>query len=87
MFLCFAHLDLVSVGFTGARGTANNSSTTHGCLARGFNCPGSRSVVLGDTDTDSFTYPFATYRRAFQKFEGALDWSGGDGWSRLGHCD
>jgi hypothetical protein len=55
MFLCFAHLDLVSVGFTGARGTANNSSTTHGCLARGFNCPGSRSVVLGDTDTDSFT--------------------------------
>jgi hypothetical protein len=52
--LCFAHLDLVGVDFTGARGTANNSSTTHGCLAHGFGCPGGRFVFTGDTD--SFTY-------------------------------
>jgi hypothetical protein len=67
-------LDLVSVGFTGARGTANNSSTTHGCVAHGLGC---HYLFLGDTD--SFTYAAATYRRAFQKFESALDWSGGDG--------
>jgi hypothetical protein len=78
-------LDLVCVDFTGARGTANNSSTTHGCLAYGFGCPGGHFVFLGDTD--SFAYPAASYRRVFQKFESALDWSGGDGWSCIGHCD
>jgi hypothetical protein len=78
-------LDLVSVDFTGARGTAKNSSTTLGCLAHGFGCSAGQFVSLGDTD--SFTDRDATYRRAFQKFESALDWSSGDGWSRLGNCD
>jgi hypothetical protein len=85
MFLCFTHLDLVGVDFTGARGTTNNSSATHGRLAHGFGCPDGGFVFVGDID--SFTYSGATYRRAFQKSEGALDWAGGDGWSRLGHCD
>jgi hypothetical protein len=83
--LYFADLDLVSVDFDGARGTASKSSTANGCLSHGFGGPGGRSVFLGDTD--SFTYAAATYRRAFQKFESALDWSGSDGWSGLGYCD
>jgi len=29
---------------------------------------------------DSFTYPAAAYRCAFQNLKSALDWSGGDGW-------
>jgi len=82
--LCFVDLDLVSVDFDGAKGTAKNSSTTNGCLANGFS-RGSSFVFLGDAD--SFIYPAATYRCAFQKFESALDWSGGDGRSRLRHCD
>jgi hypothetical protein len=78
-------LDLFSVDFTRARGTPSNSSTTNGCLSHGVGCHGGRYLFLGDTD--SFTYAAATYRRAFQKFESALDWSGSNGWSRLGHCD
>jgi hypothetical protein len=78
-------LDLVNVDFDGARGTASNSSATNGCLSHGVDCHGGRHLFLGDTD--SFIYAAATYRRAFQKFESALDWSGSNGWSRLGHCD
>jgi hypothetical protein len=40
-----------------------------------------------DSDRTRKRNPAATYRRAFQKSESALDRAGSDGRSRLGHSD
>jgi hypothetical protein len=78
------YLDLVSFDFASTRGNATQPSPDNGGVAhrdRAF-------ILVCDADSFTyFTYPAAAYRCAFQKFESALDWSGGDGWSDLGHCD
>jgi hypothetical protein len=53
---------------------------------RDFDLIGTRGVVAF-FDAESFSDAVAAYRGAFQKSEGALDWAGGDGRSRVGHCD
>jgi len=40
-----------------------------------------------DDFTDSFDDSAPADRCTVQESESALDWSGGNGWSRLGHCD
>jgi hypothetical protein len=72
--LCFSHLDLVNVDFAGTRGTRNGSFATHGRFAHGFGRPNGGFVFAGDAGF--FRYTGATYRRAFQKSESTLDWSG-----------
>jgi len=46
-----------------------------------------RHTAITHGGFDSFATSTATYRRAFQKSESALDRASSDGRSRLGHCD
>src|ERR1043166_3892295 len=53
------------------------------CVTHGFS--GSTQSFVFRDDANSFADSTTTYRCALQKSEGALDWSGGDGRSRVGH--
>jgi hypothetical protein len=46
-----------------------------------------RNAAITRAGFDSFANSAATYRRAFQKSESALDRASSDGRSRLGHSD
>jgi hypothetical protein len=46
-----------------------------------------RNTAITRAGFDSFANSAATYRRAFQKSESALDRASSDGRSRLGHSD
>jgi O-acetyl-ADP-ribose deacetylase (regulator of RNase III) len=75
------YLDLVSFDF--ASTTANFSDCR--CVIHGFAQRTCGFVFV--SDPDSLANSATAYRRPFQKSESALDRSGGDGWSCLGHCD
>jgi hypothetical protein len=80
-FVRLTYLDLVNFDFASTRGNATRPSPDNGGVA-----DRDRAFILV-RDAHSFAYSATTYRRVFQKSESALDWSGGDGGSRLGHCD
>jgi hypothetical protein len=83
--LRFARLDLAKFEFAGTRGNTAKPCPDHWHIANGFGyCD--RAVVIV-CNTDFFANSAATYRRAFQKSESALDWPSSDGRARLGYCD
>jgi len=83
--LRFAHLDLANFEFAGTRGNTAKQCHDQGHIANGFAYCDLFLVVV--CNTDFFANSTATYRRAFQKSESALDWPSSDGRARLGYCD
>jgi hypothetical protein len=79
-FLRFACLDLVSFVFISSRGNAR-AAPDRDCVAR------RNHAFAFACDADVFADSATTYRRTLQKLEGALDWTGRNGRSHLGHCD
>jgi hypothetical protein len=78
-------LDFVDFDFNGTRAHAVSQYSDRWHVAYGFISP-KRSLVFFN-NADSFADPAATHRCTFQEPESAVNWTGGDGWSRLGHRD
>jgi hypothetical protein len=80
VFLCFVRLDFVDFDSNGTRAHATRRYPDRWHIAYGFGFPERTFVFF--TDTDSFADSVATHGRAFQKSEGAIDWTGRDGRAR-----
>jgi hypothetical protein len=78
-------LDFVDFDFDGTRANAVTQYPDCQPIAYGFVFSKRAVVVFGDID--SFTDSTQSNRCTLQESESALDWTGRDGWSGLGHCD
>jgi hypothetical protein len=78
-------VDFVDFDFNGARTDAVGQYPDGWHIAYGFVSPERTFVFFHDTD--SFADSAPADRCTLQESESALDWTGGDGWSRLGHRD
>jgi hypothetical protein len=80
MLLCFFIFDC---RFSTRSGNAFAISAKHGNSDRTHK----RNAAITRAGFDSFANSAATHRRAFQKSQSALDWTGGNGWPGLRHCN
>jgi hypothetical protein len=78
-------LDFVDFDFDGTRTHAARQYHDRQPIAHGFAFSKRAVVVFGDTD--SFTDSTQPNRCTLQESKSALDWTGRDGWTRLGHRD
>jgi hypothetical protein len=79
LLLRFAFFELRGSALARPRGNTTWPFADHGRVANGERFFVRNAYVFGDSSSAD--------RRSVQEPESALDWSGSDGWPRLGYCD
>jgi hypothetical protein len=78
-------LVFVDFDFDGTRAHAVSEYSDRQSVAYRFVFPKRAVVVFGNTD--SFADAASADGCTFQKSQSPLDWTGGNGWARLGYCN
>jgi hypothetical protein len=83
LYLCFVFLGFMDFGLDSTRADDTKQYSNHWHIVYGF--PKCNFVFFHDPD--SFANAGPIDRCPLQESESALDWTGGDGWPRLGYCN